>query len=209
MEYCLEVSGPFACFTDLKPERVSYPVITPSAITGIFESIYWKPPVYWQPSKIELLSEINWFSIKRNELTKTMSSDRSIFIEENRTQKFSLILRDVKYRIYAKLIYNKNIDNFDFSRADETEIKHNEIFKRRAEKGQCFRQPYFGCKEYVANFSLVEKPNSPPLNKDNDFGFMLYGINHNTQIKKPMYYHAMMKNGIIEIPEINSNKVYK
>lgn len=101
-EYCLEVWGDFACFTrpELKVERVSYDVITPSAARAIFEAIFWKPAIHWQVTRIEVLNPIRWFNIKRNEVGKTMSpSSDGLIIEENRQQRSSMILRNVRYRI--------------------------------------------------------------------------------------------------------------
>ena len=103
-EFCLEVWGDIACFTrpELKVERVSYDVITPSAARAIFEAIFWKPAIRWQVTKIEVLNPIRWVSVRRNEVgavaSKTMES---IYIEDKRQQKNSLMLRDVRYRIHS------------------------------------------------------------------------------------------------------------
>lgn len=105
-EYCLEVSGDLACFTrpEMKVERVSYDVITPSAARSVFEAIFWKPAVKWRITRIEVLKPIKWFSIKRNEVGSLMSPRSSgLFIEETRQQKSSLLLSKVCYRIYAEL----------------------------------------------------------------------------------------------------------
>lgn len=105
-EFCLEVWGPMACFTrpELKVERVSYDAITPSAARAIFEAIFWKPAIHWQVTKIEVLNPIKWISVRRNEVG-AVASKNPIFIEEKRQQKNSLLLRDVRYRIWAKLIF--------------------------------------------------------------------------------------------------------
>ena len=112
-EFCLEVWGPMACFTrpELKVERVSYDVITPSAARAIFEAIFWKPAIHWQVTKIEVLNPIKWVSIRRNELK--FNKQESFFIEEERTQRNTLLLADVRYRIYALLKFisiRKRID---------------------------------------------------------------------------------------------------
>ncbi len=103
-EFCLEVWGDMACFTrpELKVERVSYDVITPSAVRAIFESIFWKPAIHWQVTKIEVLNPIKWTTIRRNEVGAVVSKN-PIFIEEKRQQKNTLLLQDVRYRLWAKL----------------------------------------------------------------------------------------------------------
>ena len=103
-EFCLEVRGEYACFTrpELKVERVSYDVITPSAARAIFEAIFWKPAIRWQITKIEVLKPIKWVNIRRNEVG-AVAAQNPIFIEDKRQQKNSLMLQDVCYRIWAKL----------------------------------------------------------------------------------------------------------
>jgi CRISPR-associated protein Cas5d len=104
--FCLEVAGDYACFTrpEMKVERVSYDIITPSAARAIYEAIFWKPAIRWRPTKVEILNPIRWTSVRRNEVGSVMS-DRSdgLFIEENRQQRAGLFLRDVAYRIHAEL----------------------------------------------------------------------------------------------------------
>ena len=104
--FCLEVWGPMACFTrpELKVERVSYDVITPSAARAIFEAIFWKPAIRWQITKIEVLNEIKWTSVRRNEVG-AVASKNPVYIEDKRQQKNTLLLQDVRYRIWAKLIF--------------------------------------------------------------------------------------------------------
>ena len=107
-EYCLRVRGPFACFTrpEMKVERVSYDVITPSAARAIFQAIFWKPAIRWEITKIEVLAPIKRFTIKRNELASIMSrGSKGVDISEDRRQRASYLLRDVDYRIYAKMVY--------------------------------------------------------------------------------------------------------
>lgn len=106
-EYCLEIKGDFSCFTrpELKVERMSYDVITPSAARAIFQAIFWKPAIQWQITRIEVLSPIQFYSILRNEVKGTMNSkQQGVFIEEKRTQRASYVLRDVVYRVFAKMI---------------------------------------------------------------------------------------------------------
>ena len=172
-EFCLEVWGDIACFTrpELKVERVSYDVITPSAARAIFEAIFWKPAIRWQVTKIEVLNPIRWVSVRRNEVgavaSKTMDS---IYIEDKRQQKNSLMLRDVRYRIYAKLVFipvrDRRNDATASGHTDENPGKYNAMFERRAAKGQCFNQPYLGTRECAASFRLIDPANDtliPPL----------------------------------------------
>ncbi|OQW98086.1 MAG: type I-C CRISPR-associated protein Cas5 [Verrucomicrobia bacterium A1] len=183
--FCLEVSGPYACFTrpEMKVERVSYDIITPSAARAIFDAILWKPAIRWHVGKIEVLAPIRWISVRRNEVGK-VASPRSdgIFIEDERQQRAGLFLRDVKYRLHAEFEFippDQRAKVFnpvpDFlveeaeaaalqqpdERPDETEAKYAAMFERRAKKGRCFNQPYLGCREFAAAFRLVD-PRSEP-----------------------------------------------
>lgn len=147
MSFILEISGDLACFTrpELKVERVSYSVITPSAARNILMAILWKPAIRWRVLKIEILKPIQWTNIRRNEVgTKMSERSGSLYIEDNRQQRASMLLKDVAYRIHA---------NFDMtSEAGEGDnyVKFAEMFKRRAKKGQYFHQPYLGCREFPA-----------------------------------------------------------
>lgn len=188
--FCLEVQGDFACFTrpEMKVERVSYDVITPSAARAIFEAIFWKPAIAWKIQKIEVLAPIRWFSVRRNEVG-SVASPRSdaIYVDECRQQRASLILRDVKYRLHAEFEFipperrakvvrptGSWIDGEDAvvlygdenAGPDEKEAKYAAIFERRAKKGQFFHQPYFGTREFPVDFRLVrqsELDEAPPI----------------------------------------------
>lgn len=183
--FCLEVSGKNACFTrpEMKVERVSYDVITPSAARAIFEAILWKPAILWEIERIEVLAPIRWESVRRNEVGK-VASDRSsgIFIEDDRQQRAGLFLRDVKYRLFAEFIFiapeerpkvirplpewlcelegaeEVEVINMPDDRPDEKEAKYAAMFERRAKKGQTFHHPYFGCREFPVDFRLVRDP---------------------------------------------------
>lgn len=231
-EFCLEVWGPYACFTrpELKVERVSYDVITPSAARAIFESIFWKPAIQWQVTKIEVLNPIKWVNIRRNEVG-AVASKNPIFIEEKRQQKNCLLLQDVRYRIWAKLIFipqwkrteskNQLIDNeeVELLRKDENPGKYNAMFERRASKGQCFNQPYLGTRECVASFRLVDTINetlSTPISENRDLGIMLYDMdfkekNADGDWKKAdaTFYRAKMENGVIIVPPRDSEEVLR
>lgn len=226
-EFCLEVWGPYACFTrpELKVERVSYDVITPSAARAIFEAIFWKPAIQWQVTKIEVLNPIKWCNIRRNEVG-AVSSKNPIFIEEKRQQKNSLLLQDVRYRIWAKLEFipqwkrkeSKNplidTEEAEFIRKDENPGKYNAMFERRASKGQCFNQPYLGTREFSASFRLVDIGNDTldsPISECRDLGLMLYDMDFEKDADKPdaMFYRAKMENGIIIVPSKDSKEVLR
>lgn len=218
-EFCLEVWGPIACFTrpELKVERVSYDVITPSAARAIFEAIFWKPAIHWQVTKIEVLSPIKWTSIRRNEVGATASKN-PIFIEDKRQQKNSLMLRDVRYRIYAKLefipIRKRKEQTNSEEHPDENPAKYNAMFERRASKGQCFNQPYLGTRECSASFRLVDPETDAldaPISENRDMGIMLYDMDFEANMKNPpaMFYRAKMDNGVIIVPPKDSEEVLR
>src|SRR5690606_24142348 len=163
--FCLDVRGDYACFTrpEMKAERVSYDVITPSAARAIFEAIFWKPAVRWNIRQIEVLTPIKWISVRRNEVG-AVASERvpEILIEAVRQQRAGLFLRDVAYRLHAELEFIpppkrpkvvrpvpdelvEPSERAEWSK-DENPGKYNAIFERRARKGQCFNQPYLGCR---------------------------------------------------------------
>ena len=226
-EFCLEVWGPMACFTrpELKVERVSYDVITPSAARAVFEAIFWKPAIHWQVTKIEVLNPIKWTTIRRNEVG-AVASKNPIFIEDKRQQKNSLLLQDVRYRIWAKLEFipqwkrkeTRNARNdeeeVDLLRKDENPGKYNAMFERRASKGQCFNQPYLGTREFSASFRLVnpeQEELTSPIAENRDLGIMLYDMDFQGNSEKPeaMFYRARMEQGVIIVPPINSEEVLR
>ena len=226
-EFCLEVWGAYACFTrpELKVERVSYDVMTPSAARAIFESIFWKPAIRWQVTKIEVLNPIKWCNIRRNEVG-AVASKNPVYIEEKRQQKNSLLLQDVRYRIWAKLEFipqwkrkeskNPLIDGeeVELLRKDENPGKYNAMFERRARKGQCFNQPYLGTREFSASFRLVDAENDVldnPIQESRDLGLMLYDMDFEKNVEKPdaMFYRAKMENGVIIVPPRNSEEVLR
>ena len=232
--FCLEVSGDYACFTrpEMKVERVSYDVITPSAARAVFDAILWKPAIYWQVKKIELLAPIKWISVRRNEVGKVASPrTMGIFIEEDRQQRAGLFLRDVKYRLHAEFVFippEKRCSVFNpvpdwlivdeeaielkkhDVRKDETEAKYAAIFKRRASKGQYFHHPYLGCREFAADFRLVnpDAESIAPIAETRDLGWMLYDLDYSDPKDiKPMFFRAMIDNGVIFVPPRDSEEV--
>lgn len=220
-EYCLEVWGDLACFTrpEMKVERVSYDVITPSAARAIFEAILFKRyAMRWQVTKIEVLNPVRWTTIRRNEVGAVVGKS-VIYIEDKRQQKNTLLLQNVRYRIYAKLIYIpvKDRPKEAFVKhkpgEDENPVKYYSMFERRASEGQCFTQPYLGCREFAANWKYVEDTAQlePPLPEDNDFGIMLFDMDFegNPQNPEAMFYRAKMEQGVIIVPDKESKEVMK
>lgn len=220
--FCLEVSGPYACFTrpEMKVERVSYDVITPSAARAIFDAILWKPAIFWKIKKIEVLAPIRWISVRRNEVGKVASPRSSeIFIEDDRQQRAGLFLRDVRYRLHAEFVFippeqRKKTTNpvsewlvnpveaEELLRKDETPAKYAAMFERRAKKGQCFNQPYLGCREFSCAFRLVDPVIEPstPIKETRDLGWMLYDMDFSDlSDPKPQFFRAQLDNGIIDL----------
>lgn len=214
-EYCLEVWGDMACFTrpELKVERVSYDVITPSAARAIFEAILFKRyAMRWQITRIEVLNPIRWTSIRRNEVGALASIAKgSIYVDDGKTrqQRNSLMLRDVRYRIWAKLVYipvsARPEEAFAKHKpgADENPMKYYQMFERRASQGQCFTQPYLGTRECAASWRLLDVDNenlTPAIPESRDLGIMLYDMNFkNPKNITPQFYRAEMENGIIKV----------
>jgi CRISPR-associated protein Cas5d len=229
--FCLEVSGPYACFTrpEMKVERVSYDVITPSAARAIFDAILWKPAIRWQVTRIEVLLPIRWASVRRNEVGKVASPRSSgIFIEDDRQQRAGLILRDVKYRLHAEFEFippekRHKIVNpvpewlLDAEEAlewrkDEAPAKYAAMFERRARKGQCFTQPYLGCREFSAAFRLVDQhaTQESPIPETRDLGWMLYDLDFSdSKDIHSMFFRAEIKAGVITVPARDSEGVRK
>lgn len=223
-EYCLEVWGDMACFTrpEFKVERVSYDVITPSAARAIFEAILFKRyAMRWQVTKIEVLNPIKWVSVKRNEVGAVASKKaESIFIEDKRQQKNTLALRDVRYRLWANLVYVpvKDRPKEAFAKHqpgdDENPMKYYQMFERRASHGQCFTQPYLGMRECAASWRLVDTTHeslTPTLNESRDLGIMLYDMDFEANPRSPeaMFYRPQMHEGVIIVPPKDSEEVLK
>lgn len=217
-QYCLEVWGDLACFTrpEFKVERVSYDVITPSAARAIFEAIFWKAAIRWEVTRIEVLNPIRWTSIRRNEVgAKAGTRVKAIYIEDKRQQRNSLMLKDVRYRIYARQIFipvNERKISQRQGEADDNPRKYMEMFERRARKGQCFYQPYLGTRECTAFFRLVEDDEvlMPAIDETKDLGIMLYDMDYsNPKNIIPMFYRPQMNHGVIETPTPDSKEILK
>ena len=211
--FCLEVSGDFACFTrpEMKVERVSYDLITPSAARAVFESILWKPAIRWHVWRIEVLKPVRWTSVRRNEVVSVVSTTNAIRTmttgkgnlhiaaddPKERAQRASLILRDVAYRLHAELEFLPERAPHD------TAAKYVEMFRRRASKGQCVNQPYLGCREFAARFRLIDANDAapPPVAEvDGDLGWMLHDMDFsNPADPRPTFFRANIKHGVLDL----------
>lgn len=233
ISHCLEVWGEFACFSrpEMKVERYSYPVITPSAARGIFDAIYFKREYnfYWQIERIELLSPPKYIALRRNEvkdkasvteIQKWINGGKNITPlwadggknelgtdQKGRTQRQTMALKNVRYRLYAHIVNRTPKANLQALNAQ---------FERRARQGKCFYQPYFGCREFPAYFELRDTPaDTTTCDLDLDLGWMLYDVfdltQQNDNQAKPAIsvFHAQLKNGVLEVPPYPSTAVHK
>ena len=211
-EIVLEVWGDFALFSEpaAKVERMTYPFMTPSAARGLLSSIFSKPKeFYWQVNRIEVLRPIQYISFKRNEVKCTVS-DKPIFTDEERTQRQSVALKDVRYRIAASIIPQP-----DFA-GKETQL-YEQAF-RRIRTGKCYMQPSLGLKEFIAYFEEYDPTvhTDRPIEDSMDIGLMVYDIFdlHDCSVQKKTsfqlsLFHAVMDHGVIQIPPYDSPDVLK
>lgn len=203
----LLVWGEYACFTrpEMKAERVSYDVMTPSAARGILEAIHWKPAIRWVIDRIHVLQPIQFENIRRNEVESKASPKKVIIATEERQQRASLVLKQVKYVIEA------HFEMTNRKGEEDTPEKHYNIFLRRARQGQCFHRPYFGCREFPVQFECLESgediPNAAIVHPgEKDLGYMLldqtYQANAKGEAKdvQAQFFRARMVDGVIEIP---------
>ena len=196
----IRVWGDYALFTrpEMKVERVSYDVMTPSAARGILEAIYWKPAIRWIIDRIHVLRPVRFDNIRRNELAsrvsvnnRDMQGDRPVYryIEDDRQQRASMVLRDVEYVIEA---------HFEMTGKDNADPgKHLAIFERRVKKGQCFHRPYFGCREFPVNFEWCDEIPEPVFSGEKDLGYMLHDIDFENDMT-PRFFRAVMQDGVID-----------
>ena len=204
--------GEWACFTrpEMKVERVSYDVMTPSAARGVVEAIYWKPEIRWHIDRITVLKPIKFTSVRRNEVKEKIGAGRvakamkdgagnlAFYVDEgdNRQQRATLMLRNVGYIIEAHIEILSGSDNI---------AKHLDQFNRRARKGSCYTRPYLGCREFVADFALLEVESAPPavdpsLAGERDLGYMLHDIDF-AEDKQARFFRAIMRDGVIDVPK--------
>lgn len=223
----LHIWGEYACFTrpEMKVERVSYDVITPSAARGILSAIHWKPAMNWVIDKIHVLKPIRFESVRRNELGGKISvssvngaikrkSVQGLYtlIEDDRQQRAATVLRDVAYIIEAHIQLNHAFIAQSERPEDENITKHLEMFTRRARHGQCFQQPCMGVREFPANFALIEERESLPASqlaeneRNRDLGWMLHDIDF-AHGNTPHFFRAEMADGIITIPPFHAEEV--
>lgn len=212
----LRVWGEWACFTrpEMKAERVSYDVITPSAARGILEAVYWKPAIRWHVESILVLRPIRFTNLRRNELGgrgpsattvagymgATRTETLSQVIETDRQQRAATLLRDPAYILFGRY------DVLDPSCPPQ---KHYEMFKRRAQKGQCHHHPYLGCREFSAHFAWHEgeaPPVDPELQGTRDLGWMLHDIDF-ANGNQPRFFRAEMVDGRVTVPPFASEEV--
>ena len=202
--------GDYACFTrpEMKVERVSYPVMTPSAARGILEAIFWKPEMTWRVDEIQVLRPIRYTSIVRNEITSRQSEQTAAIWaksgggfdasdSKNRAQRHTLALRDVAYVVKATPVLKET------TRDDVA--KYRDQFRRRVSQGRCFATPYLGCREFSAYFSEPE-PEDSPIERTEELGIMLLKIEYDENDSgrgKPQFFDARLESGTLRIPRNN------
>lgn len=206
----LKVWGKYALFTrpEMKVERVSYDVMTPSAARGIIEAIYWKPAIRWKIDRIQVCRKISFTNVRRNEVgckisarnvrTVMEGAKKPLYIDTSSAiqQRASLLLQDVCYVIEAHFEMTQQAGERD------TPEKHYAIAARRMRNGQCYHMPCFGCREFPAHFRLVEEdePEPPGIAESRDLGYMLYDMDYsNPQNIQPVFFRARMENGVIDL----------
>ena len=196
----VEVWGPAALFTrpEAKVERLTYPVMTPSAAVGVLEAIFWKPEFSWQIHAIEVLNPIKEASIRRNETEQVVPLPAALQGQRadtstSRTQRSSTYLKDVRYRIHAHVLLRP--------RAKEPVAKYRDQFRRRVTKGACFSQPYLGTREFTAFFS--DPTPAQPISASGDLGIMLHSIAFGEGGANPRssWFTARLENGVLHVPE--------
>jgi CRISPR-associated protein Cas5d len=214
----LHVAGPRALFSrpEMKVERVSYDVLTPSAARGILEAIHWKPAIRWQVNRITVLNPIRFESVRRNEVGSRIPSGKvgsamkagsteglALYVDEDRQQRAATILRDVAYLIDA------TFEMTGKAGPEDNAGKHLDIFNRRARKGQCFHRPCLGTREFAADFSLVEGDRPRPhdlLMGERDLGWMALDIDY-ANGNAARFFRATMRDGVVKVPPVNSAEV--
>ncbi|MFM2197338.1 MAG: type CRISPR-associated protein Cas5 [Verrucomicrobiota bacterium] len=208
--YIIRAKGPLAIFTrpEFKSERFSYPCITPSAARGLVEAVLWKPAITWHISKIHILSPIKWTSFRRNEVSSKATAPSRAIIEnggpaptlhadKDRAMRNTVALKDVDYAIELHFSMTSRAGQGD------NVNKFHEMFIRRMAKGQNFQQPYFGCRECIANLELMEEP-PEAIGDTKDLGIILWDIDYKESGKDdrsvPIFFHALLESGTITVP---------
>lgn len=213
----LLVSGEYACFTrpEMKVERVSYDVMTPSAARGILEAIHWKPAIRWVIDEIHVLEPIRFQSIRRNEVGHKAPAARlksamragsldgvQLLADEDRQQRAATVLANVAYVITAHFQLTPRAG------PDDNEGKHLDTFNRRASRGQCFQQPCLGTREFPARFELLppDAPLPATIHETRDLGFMLWDIDHAND-RTSMFFRARLEDGVMRVPAPDSLEI--
>lgn len=208
----IEVSGQYALFSrpELKVERVSYDMITPSAARGLLESIYWHPGIRWKVDKIHVMNPIRFVNIRRNEVSAKLSAANALTVMKGSNdplyisasafiqQRASLLLRDVRYVIEAHFDLTSN------AAPDDSADKFYAIVMRRLQKGQCFQQPYLGCREFPADVRAAEYPiGKAAYDGEHDLGFMLYDMDYSDPENiKPQFFRAVLHDGVLDLSSV-------
>ena len=204
----VRVWGDFACFTrpEMKVERVTYPMMTPSAARGVLESIFWKPEFTWQIAEIWVLKKIEYFSILRNEV-QHRASERvaagwrehagvgGFDASDDRAQRHTLALRCVEYVIRAQLALKLGVN--------DDPAKYRDQFRRRVAQGRCFARPYLGCREFAAEFAELNG-NEQPIERSEELGPMLLDLDYATDgsaHRQPRFFQAKLERGVLHVPK--------
>lgn len=206
--YRVRIRGEWACFTrpELKTERVSYHVITPSSARGVVESVLWKPGLRWHVHRIAVLAPIKFASIKRNEVNRVVPVNtvrkmmrgedvEDYFADDDRAQRNAVVLRDVDYHVEVSFTMTRRAG------PDDNPLKFDEMFRRRLAKGQCHMSPYLGCREFPATIAPTIDDDPLPIPIDMDLGRMLLDIDFG-QPNRSVFFEAVMRGGVIEVPAI-------
>lgn len=218
MSIFLEVWGDYALFTrpEMKVERVSYDVMTPSAARGLIESIYWHPGLIWRIDRIRVCAPIRFSNLRRNEVKSTISARTArtvmergsgefyLSTSEDIQQRAALLLRDIHYVIEA------HFEMTEKAVSSDNPGKFQDIATRRIQKGQFYHQPYFGCREFPAQFRMCKEipPCPPELEGEKDLGWMLWDMDYsNPENIQPLFFRGKLKNGVLEVPTRNSGEV--
>lgn len=210
MSIKIEVWGKDACFSrpEMKTERVSYDVITPSAARGIVEAIYWHPGLTWQIDRIYVLNPIQFTNLRRNEVKLKILASNALQLANGKKaqscietskeiqQRAAMMLKDVRYVIEAHFVMT------DQAAASDNPGKFQDIIKRRLRRGQCYTQPYLGCRECTAHFRMWEGETVPAIAQTRDLGWMLYDMNYADPADiRPMFFRAQMIDGVIDLKD--------
>ncbi|WP_165983926.1 type I-C CRISPR-associated protein Cas5c [Streptomyces sp. YIM 98790] len=208
----VEAWGDLACFTrpELKSERVSYPLITPSAADGVLRAVFWKPEFRYVIRRIEVLSPVRWMRVRRNEVCSVTTASqvaslqqdrhRHYDVEVDRDQRSTTALRDVRYRIHAQVVVSPKARAGGGGFPPASEEKYREQLRRRVERGACFSQPFFGCREFTAHFG---PSSSLPAHTDwtDELGVMLHSIEYTPAGERYRWFRASVTEGVMHVPE--------